>query len=355
LQRKKVSWEKNDEEAALCDSVNEFYAESTRMVYLASKLESPKREEARKNIVEVEFPKALDKLARILEKNGTNHLIGSQLTYVDLLWWYNLENASDQGLIDLSKYPLLAKFKEAIEARPRIAAYRSNPARRPVQYAFPRYVMHSYKPNNNANKALIAAEFADIKIDFPAFKFGTDNKTPEFFQKNPNGEVPTLDSPDGPIYESNAICRYIARKGNDKGLYGSSEYESSLVDQWIEWYRSKIEKDYFTWLFPIFSWATFDKEKYEAAKAGLAKSFAVLNKHLESNQWIVGKRVTIADIVFLCSMTSGFNNFFTQEYLQPFPHFVSWVKRMIALPQVSKHITIQFCDREKQPGEGKFG
>jgi glutathione S-transferase len=45
---------------------------------------------------------------------------------------------------------------------------------------------------------LIAAEFGGLKIDYPLdFKFGVDNKTPEFLQKNPNGQVPTLETPEG--------------------------------------------------------------------------------------------------------------------------------------------------------------
>ena len=59
------------------------------------------------------------------------------------------------------------------------------------------YVIHSYPNNHYVFKSLIAAEFGGIKIDYPAFKFGEDNKTPELKNKNPNGQVPTLDTPDG--------------------------------------------------------------------------------------------------------------------------------------------------------------
>jgi len=33
-------------------------------------------------------------------------------------------------------------------------------------------------------------------------------KTPEFLKMNPIGKVPVLETPDGPIFESNAIARY---------------------------------------------------------------------------------------------------------------------------------------------------
>jgi len=38
---------------------------------------------------------------------------------------------------------------------------------------------------------------------------------------NPLGKVPVLETPDGPVFESNAIARYVARLNNNT-LYGSS-------------------------------------------------------------------------------------------------------------------------------------
>lgn len=287
-----------------------------------------------------------------MKANGTGFLVGSALTYADLAWWYWLENLSDQGLVDLSKWTEVAKFKASIEARPNIAAYRADPKRRPVQHMYPRYVMHSYPGNNNANKALIAAAFGGIKIEFPSFTFGVDNKTPEFLKKNPNGQVPTLDSPDGPIYESNAICKYIARKGSDKGLNGANEYEQSLIDQWIEWHRSHIEKDLGTWLYPVFGWTQFNKDAYEAAKVVIAKKLAILDAHLTSNEWLVGKRVTVADIIMFCALNNSFNHIFDPEFLKPLPNLVAWAKRCHQLPEF-KILTLEFATREKQHGELK--
>jgi len=37
-------------------------------------------------------------------------------------------------------------------------------------------------------------------------------------------QVPTLETPTGGVWESNAIARYVARL-SDKGLFGTSQYE----------------------------------------------------------------------------------------------------------------------------------
>lgn len=42
----------------------------------------------------------------------------------------------------------------------------------------------------NSNKALVAAEYAGVKVDVASdFKMGETNKTPEFLKLNPAGKV----------------------------------------------------------------------------------------------------------------------------------------------------------------------
>jgi len=273
-------------------------------------------------------------LDKILRENGTGYLVGTQLTFVDLVWWYHLDNLSDQGVIDVSKYEHVAKFKASIESRPNIAAYIKNPKRYPVQPLVGKYVIHSYPGNPNVFKAIVAAEYAGIKVEYPQnFQMGVENKTSDFLVKNPNGQVPTMDTPDGPLYESNAIAKYIARKGSDKGLYGSSDFDAASIDQWVEWYRSKLEDEVGAMVVQILGREPYNKEKFETAKANVTKYFGILNSHLEGREWIVGKRTTLADIILFCSLARGLANAFDHEFLKAFPNVSAWAQRCTEQPQ----------------------
>jgi len=272
----------------------------------------------------------------------------------DLVWWYFSENLSDQGIFDVSKYQNLQKFKASIEARPNIDAYRKNPKRYPIQWFFPRYYIYSPPNNPNVSKALVAAQYGGVKIEVSqTFQMGTENKTPEFLSKNPNGQIPTMDTPDGPIYESNAIAKYITRKGNDKGLYGANDYEASIIDQWVEWFRSKIEVDVYGWIRPIIiAGSPFDKEKYETSRANITKNLVVLNNHLQDKEWIVGKRATLADIILFSSLSRLFQHVFDAEYLKPFPALNVWAHRCLDQPQFQAVFNpFEFCTKEKLPAD----
>ncbi|RHN65166.1 putative translation elongation factor EF1B, gamma chain, S-crystallin [Medicago truncatula] len=127
--------------------------------------------------------------------------------------------------------------------------------------------------NKNAYKARIAAEYASVQLQLtPNFEMGVSNKTPQFLDMNPLGKVPVLETPDGPVFESNAIARYVARQNNNNTLYGSS------LIQYAE----------------------------EIAITGLKRALNALNTHLASNTYLVGHSVTLADIITTCNLYVGF-------------------------------------------------
>ncbi|XP_044417359.1 uncharacterized protein [Triticum aestivum] len=56
---------------------------------------------------------------------------------------------------------------------------------------------------------LIAAEYSGVNVELVKdFQMGVSNHTPDFLKMNPIGKVPVLETPDGPVFESNAIARY---------------------------------------------------------------------------------------------------------------------------------------------------
>lgn len=91
------------------------------------------------------------------------------------------------------------------------------------------FTLHTDAGNFRAFKILIAAEYAGVAVEVPDFKIGTDNQTAEFLAKSPLGRVPVLDTPQGSLFESNAIARYVARLRPDVGLMGANFQESAQV------------------------------------------------------------------------------------------------------------------------------
>ncbi|CAI7777115.1 unnamed protein product, partial [Closterium sp. NIES-53] len=109
--------------------------------------------------------------------------------------------------------------------------------------------------NKNAYKALIAAQFVGVKIEIPPYQWGVTNKSEEFTKLTPIGKIPLIVTPDGPIFESNAIARYVARLA-DKGLFGSNAYEQAQVEQWIDFATNEIDTPVYQWIGPLYQYGT---------------------------------------------------------------------------------------------------
>jgi len=215
--------------------------------------------------------------------------------------------------------------------------------------------IYSYPNGSNSYKSEIAAKFCgNVKIEYPPFEMGKDNKTPEFLKKNPNGQVPTMDTPDGPLWESNAMAKYVARKGNDPGLYGTTDYETSQIDQWIEFFRSRLERSISNLIYPVFGWAPFNQEAHDQAKIDVVVAFGVLNGVLNGRSYIVGNRPTLAEVILIPALQRSFSIIFDPEFLAPFPNVVQWFKRCVALPEFKSVLgEIKYCEKEAAPGSLK--
>jgi elongation factor 1-gamma len=193
--------------------------------------------------------------------------------------------------------------------------------------------IYSYPNNHRVWKAQIAGKFTGLEIEYPAFQVGVDNKTPEFAAKFPLQKVPALETPEGPLFESNAIARYAARYGGSSKIYGSSAYEASLIDQWIDFSANEIELPAAAWLYPIFEIVPFNAEATERAKEDIKKALDVLNKHLTYRTYLVGERISLADIVVSMALYRLYTMVLDQPFRKNFGNVNRWFMTCVNQPQ----------------------
>ncbi|KAG2710149.1 hypothetical protein I3760_04G012300 [Carya illinoinensis] len=198
-------------------------------------------------------------------------------------------------------------------------------------------VLHAGSTNKNAYKALIVAEYIGVDVQLVKnFEMGVSNKTPEFIKMNPIGKVPVLETPDGPVFESNAIARYVARLKADNPLYGASLIEYAHIEQWIDFASLEIDANILHWFIPRIGFAVYLPPAEEAAISALKRALDALNTHLASNTYLVGHSVTLADIVMICNLVLGFNRILTKSFTSEFPHVERYFWTMVNQPNFRK-------------------
>jgi len=92
----------------------------------------------------------------------------------------------------------------------------------------------------------------------------------------------------------------------------------------------------------------FNQQTYDSSKSSIQKSLTILNKTLEEREWIVGKRVTLADIITFSGLLKLFELVFTPEFLQPFPNVNAWAHRCMDQSQFKSEVpSFVWCKQEK--------
>ncbi|XP_071691538.1 elongation factor 1-gamma 2-like [Rutidosis leptorrhynchoides] len=195
-------------------------------------------------------------------------------------------------------------------------------------------IMHAGRENKNVYKALIAAEYVGVEVKMvDNFEMGVSNKSPEFLKMNPIGKIPVLETPDGPVFESNAIARFVARGSS---LFGSSPIEYGQIEQWIDFSSFEIDSNLTRWLYPRMGYGTYIKPAEENFIAGVKRGLDALNTHLASHTFLVGDSVTLADIITTCNLLLGFKFLMPKSFTSEYPHVERYFWTMINQPNISK-------------------
>ncbi len=127
-----------------------------------------------------------------------------------------------------------------------------------------------------------------------------EQKTPEYLKLNPNGAVPTLVDGDTVLWESAAICQYLADKFPEKNLAPKvGTPERGKYYQWIHYAMSGLEPPAVT----IFLHTVFLPEAerlpqlVDGARQQIAAAVQVLDDALAGREWILGSQFSAADVM----------------------------------------------------------
>ena len=110
----------------------------------------------------------------------------------------------------------------------------------------PTYTLYAPAGSFRAFAPLIAAEYNGVDIDVE-----TEGIEAAVAAKSPTGKAPLLETPQGVIFSSQAMARFVAGLRRDTGLLGSSLLEQAAVDAWMDWTAQDVELPSCVWSYPV--------------------------------------------------------------------------------------------------------
>lgn len=159
--------------------------------------------------------------------------------------------------------------------------------------------------------------------------------SPSFLALNAQGQVPVLQDDGLVMTESLAICQHIARRHG--GALGAQDWrEAAEIDQWAQVAATAIEVPGTAVLYTFMDKLEGTPEgaaKIAEGAAGLQRPLHRLEAHLAGQDWLVGGRFTVADVMMAECLRYGAMH---KPLLDPFPATAAWLSRCQARPAYQK-------------------
>ena len=162
---------------------------------------------------------------------------------------------------------------------------------------------------------------------------------PELRNYHPLGRIPVMDINGRGLFESAAICTYLADLKPEKKLSSpSGTWQRALHDQWTSFALTEME---------AWAWSTFRSknivpeeervpEVYEFNRKAYRGSAEALERALEGNEYLIDNRFSVTDIIggWTCHFGARL------EYNDEFHNIGAYVDRLMArskckLPEIT--------------------
>ncbi|GMU58707.1 MAG: glutathione S-transferase family protein [Myxococcales bacterium] len=156
-----------------------------------------------------------------------------------------------------------------------------------------------------------------------------ETKTDAHTRRHPLQHVPVLESAEGAVFESCAICLHLA--AGTPLLPPDGSYERALVYQWVFFGVTEVEQ-LLGKLAGERRKEPVDAGRVESFTKKLARPLAALDAALAGRDWLVGNRFTVADLVIGALLTWAER----LELLAALPNARAFSQRVKARPAYQK-------------------
>ena len=180
-----------------------------------------------------------------------------------------------------------------------------------------------------------------VRHDAGGIYGGTDSD--DFLAMNPNGTIPVLKDPNlGPLWETGAICRYLAARYGSDSFWPSEVVARADVDRWAEWAKLNVAMAFTV---PVF-WrvvrtpmAQRDQKTIQAAVDALEQKLAIADTALATRSFIAGNEFTLADIQFGHIL---FRYYDIEIHRADLPNVRAYYKRLAERPAFREHVMLSY-------------
>jgi glutathione S-transferase len=204
-------------------------------------------------------------------------------------------------------------------------------------------------PPTRSTRVLWTLRELDVEFEFVTVDpTKGEHRRPEFLAVNPAGKLPAFVDGDFILTESVAIVLYLAEKYPEKGLLPTGLRARAEFNRWLLFTVTELEQP----LWRIARHALlYPPEKRIQAEIPIARQdfldmAAVLERHMDGRQFLVGNHVTVADFVAAYTLdmsTVSPSQPNEAKLLDDLPRLRGFMDRMYQRPKAPRRIAEAFA------------
>ncbi|KAK3681876.1 elongation factor EF-1 gamma subunit [Vermiconidia calcicola] len=184
--------------------------------------------------------------------------------------------------------------------------------------------LYSYPGNPRTTVLLAVAKANNLDVEVvhtePAKGVSDDYR-----KLNKLGKVPTFEGKDGYILmECIAIAVYFTSQNEKTTLLGKTKQDYASILRWMSFANSELLTSLGGWFRPLIGRDPYNKKNVEDSQKATEAKLRVMEDHLRVNTYLVGERLTLADLFATSIISRGFQFFFDKEWRSNNPSITRW-------------------------------
>lgn len=191
--------------------------------------------------------------------------------------------------------------------------------------------LYTYEANPRSTAILAVAKANGLEVE--VVETNTEKPTEEYVKYNPLSKVPTFVGADGYVLsECIAIAVYITSQNEKTTLLGKTKQDYASILKWMSFFNSEVLPKLGAWYRPLLGKEPYNKKTVEENQKAALKAVSVVESHLLNNTFLVGERITLADLFAVGIIARGFEFFFDKQWRSENPNVTRWYETVYNQP-----------------------
>jgi len=116
----------------------------------------------------------------------------------------------------------------------------------------------------------------------------------------------------------------VASQNEKTSLLGKTKQDYATILRWMSFATTEIIGPLGGWFRPILGRDPYNKKNVDESQKAALKAIHVLEEHLMTHTYLVGERLTLADLFATSIVARGFQYFFDKEWRDANPNVTRW-------------------------------